>query len=213
MLVLDEFLILRSGRVEKLFFQKPFQRNPASPIAAISLWTNVEFVDGMDFPKGGAAGVAGNGLTPLARCVTGIEQKLAHNTHRQFLLGHDVNVIRGPGSGAMVRNHLSNNTGALIRLRRSIHDGNVDVVIRGDVSDIRAAVGTFRAFLTCNQDETLKSYRGALTQGLERFAISSRAWLTGNRMIAGIPERDDRVLLHFHLKSDELWDGDRFTGT
>lgn len=113
----------------------------------------------------------------------------------------------------MVRNHLGNDAGTLVRLRRRIHDGNVDVVIRGDVSDIRAAVDTFRAFLTRNQDETLKSHRGAFPQGLERFAISSRARLTGNRMIVGIPERDGRVLLDSRLKSNEFWNSDGFTGT
>lgn len=210
MSVLDQVL------VEMLFLQKSFQGDPAGASAAISLGAHVECIDGMDFPKGGALGISRNGLAALARRVAGIEQELAGNPHRQSLFGHDVDVIRGPGSGTMVWDHFRNDAGTLICLRRRVHDGNVDVVIRGDISDIRAAVDTLRTLLARRQDKTNKADLSAFPQGLERFAIGGRARLTGNRMIVGVAKRNGGILLDLGLKIEEFWNGNwicRVSGT
>jgi hypothetical protein len=113
----------------------------------------------MDFPKRGAPGVSGNRTAILAGGVAGIEQKLACDAHRQFLFGDGIDVLFGPSSRTVMRNHFGNYAGALIRLGSRVNDRDVDVVVRVDVIDVLAAINAFPALLPRDEDEPLKAYQ------------------------------------------------------
>src|ERR1035437_7459309 len=121
-----------------------------------------KFVDGVNLPKGRTAGIALGRDPARARRVRRVEHQLPCDPHKQVLAGDRLDVPLSPGCGAVMRGHLHNDAGALVRISRRIHNGDVNVVIVGDVRHRFAAVYTLSSFLPGNENITLQNHLIAL---------------------------------------------------